>query len=477
MRAVIATLALVLVIIGSITRVLAGEHPVVAGAAGWLAITGMAAYLLLEGWRVRGTARFILGGSVVAAAAGLLFLADPWTVLTKGARDGAAVIALFAALGFLREAADGSPMIRACGTIMVRQPPGRRYMVLAWGSHVISLVLNFGTLALLGTMIRQGNTAEAAGGNTRIVAIRTQRMMNAMLRGFATVTIWSPLSISFVVTQNAVHGLSALTLVPVQMVLALLIQTLGWHLDRQSFPPPKSTPTPTPAPTPTLSNGQWRPLFHLCLLVGGVMGASAMVAWGLETRLVMGAMMVVPPTALAWLILRHRSPMAAGVDLAKRLTVTMPGSRAEVVMLGCAMFLGTVLSAFFPAQTVARLLDGLPIHPALLVAVIAWAVMALAQIGLSQIVTVTVLGGALSSLSHPGIPPLVLASGLMAAWALSICSTPVGAATMIIARLSDVDLRTVARNWNGRFVLLGGVLITFWLVLLVEILDLFQSLA
>ena len=99
----------------------------------------------------------------------------------------------------------------------------------------------------------------------------------------------------------------------------------------------------------------------------------------------------------------------------------------------------------------------------------AWSVMALSQLGISQIVSVTILGGALQALAAHGLPPLAVASGLMGAWALSTCSTPVGAVVLSIARLANVPMRVVARQWNGRFVILGALVLAAWLVLLSQL--------
>jgi hypothetical protein len=66
---------------------------------------------------------------------------------------------------------------------------------------------------------------------------------------------------------------------------------------------------------------------------------------------------------------------------------------------------------------------------------------------------------------------LAVASGLMGAWALSACSTPVGAAVLSIARLADVELKVVARDWNGRYVMFGALLLAVWLSILLLILD------
>lgn len=456
MRAAIATLALLAVILGSIGRAV-WDWP----WAGDLAALALALYLLLEGWSTRSGSRRILLAALLAALAAWVFHPQPVMLLTKAGLQAAALVGLFTALGFLREAAETSPLIQRCGELMVRQPPGRRYAVLALGSHLIALVLNFGVLSLLGTMIMRGNTAEAAGGDARIVAIRSQRMLNAILRGFATMTVWSPLSVSFAVVQTAVHGLAWWPLLGLQIGLTVLLLILGWAVDRAAFPRLPSTPQAT----------DWRPLLALSALVGSVVAASVIAAELLSVRLVVGAMVVVPPSALLWLWVQHRRVGPALKHLTGRLTISMPGFRDEVAMIGGAMFLSTVVVAFVPPAETARLIAMANLPPAVLLVLLSWSVMVFAQVGLSQIVTVTLLGGALADLSHLGLPPLAVASGLMGAWALSACSTTVGAAVLTIARIGKVEINTVAHQWNGRFVLIGALVLAAWLMALLAILD------
>jgi hypothetical protein len=212
-------------------------------------------------------------------------------------------------------------------------------------------------------------------------------------------------------------------------------------------------------------------LWRLSALVGAVVAVSVLLAESLGVKLVVGAMMVVPPAAALWLVAQHRAVLPALVHLGRRLTVSMPGFREEVAMIGGAMFLGAVVVAFVPPAETARLIAALHLPPAVLVVALAWSVMILAQIGLSQIVTVTLLGGALTDLSHMGLPPLAVASGLMGAWALSACSTPVGAAVLSVARIAGVEMKVVARDWNGRYVILGALLLAVWLISLLAILD------
>jgi len=456
LRAPAAATALILVVLGSILRAVWGWH-----WAGLLAAGALAVYLLLEAWSVKGTGRWVMLAAALSALAALAFHPQPTRLLLEGGIQAAAIIGLFTALGFLREAAETSTLIQRCGELMVRQPPGRRYAVLSLGSHLISLVLNFGVLSLLGTMVAKGNTAEAAGGDQRVVAIRSQRMLSAILRGFSTMTVWSPLSVSFAVVQNVVHGLAWWPFLGLQAVLTALLMGLGWAMDRAAFPRVPRSAQAT----------DWTPLLRLSALVGAVVAASVVAAELLSVRLVVGAMVVVPPAGMMWLWAQHRDIRPALRHLASRLTISMPGFREEVAMLGGAMFLGTVVAAFVPPDETARLVAMAHLPPALLLVLMSWSVMALAQVGLSQIVTVTLLGSALADLAPLGLPPLAVASGLMGAWALSACATPVGAAVLTIARMGGVEIKVVARQWNGRYVLAGALLLALWQVGLLAFLN------
>lgn len=208
-------------------------------------------------------------------------------------------------------------------------------------------------------------------------------------------------------------------------------------------------------------------------LVAAVVVASVAAAEMLGVRLVVGAMLVVPPAAVLWLIAQHRAIWPALLHLARQLTVSMPGFREEVTMLGGAMFLGSLLVAFIPPETTMRLIAAIPLPAVVVLILAAWSVMVLSQFGISQIVTVTVLGGAMASLSGHGVPALAVASGLMGAWALSVTATPVGTVVLSVSRLTGVPMRTIAKQWNGRYVLVGALLLAAWLVGLCLILDSF----
>lgn len=135
-------------------------------------------------------------------------------------------------------------------------------------------------------------------------------------------------------------------------------------------------------------------------------------------------------------------------------------------MLGGAMFLGSVVAAFVAPEDAASVIALVPLPPVALAVLISWGVMVAAHAGISQFVTITLAASALGSLIQAGLNPLVMASGLLGAWALSICTTPVGAAVMSVARVSEVPVKVVSRTWNRRFVLVGAGLLGVWMVVL-----------
>lgn len=471
LRALVSTVAVVVVILAAIVGDLSAS-PSVHTLTQTAAAIATVVFLILEAAFLGRGGRIMLGFCLAAVAGSLLYHPNGGAIVLKGMNAAAFVIGLFAAVSLLRDAAESSALIQRCGDVMVHQPPGRRYAVLSLGSHLIAVILNFGVLALLGVMVLRGNTLAAAGGDQSIADIRKRRMMTALLQGFAMMCVWSPLSVSFAVMQAAVPGVDWLHLMPVQAVLTVLLLGVGWGLDRLAFPPSvRLVALNAQAPKPS-----WRPMGHLVLLVGSVITAVMLAAWMLHIRPVIGAMIVVPISAWLWLTVQAWSerpataPLVAARKLGHRLTISMPAFRTEFAVLGGATFFGAVVSSFIAADTVASLLSYIPLPPIALTVLLIWGMMLLARYGIPQIVTATLIGNSLSGLAAHGIHPLVLTSGLMAAWALSVCTTPVGAATLSIARLSEVSTTVVGREWNGRFVLVGSVVVALWMVVLSTIL-------
>lgn len=453
LRPVVSALALVLVTLAAVL----GRGGGLAGVPA-IGTVALLAYLLLEGPRAGAGGRVMLGVALAVTGAAAFSPAIGVPAMERGFEAAVFIAGLFTALGFLREAAETSALIRQAGLVLTVQPPGRRYAVLTAGAHLVAQVLNFGVLPLLGTLAVKGNTIEAASGDEEVVRIRKRRMMLALLRGFAAMTAWSPLSVSFAVVTHVVAGVAAGPLIALQIVLAGLLMILGWAEDRLRFRhrlPPVGR---------FLAPSGFSPLWRLAALVTAVVGAAFLTAWLLQAPMVIGAMTAVPPTAFIWLLVQEKGSVTAAMRaFVQRAGVSLPALRSEVAMLGGAVYVGSVLAAFAQSTGAAGWLAESGLAPVGLAITLSVLVVGLARLGLNQLVTVTILGGMLPDPQALGLDPLVLASGLMGAWALAAGATPMGGAVLSIARLSEVTVTRVVGAWNGVYTLAGLVFLAAWI--------------
>jgi MFS family permease len=95
-------------------------------------------------------------------------------------------------------------------------------------------------------------------------------------------------------------------------------------------------------------------------------------------------------------------------------------------------------------------------------------VVALAQIGLNPIVSVTLLASLLGD--GVGADPRLLAVGLMCAWSLSMISSPFTASMLVLSQLIDRSPYRIAWRWNGLFFVLVVPMLALWLILVAKIL-------
>ncbi|SEG88290.1 hypothetical protein [Marinobacterium lutimaris] len=429
----------------------------------WVASVGLVIYWGLEARRTGNIGKIILATACALTVAAISTLPQPLTVISHALAESSFVIGLFISLGLLREAADSSPLIQACGESIVKQPPRRRYLALTFGSHAIAIILNFGVMPLLGVMINKGNTLVAADNDPDLKAARQKSMMMAIFRGFALMTAWSPLSIVFAIAQSILLEVPWWQLMGLQFVITMVLILFGALLDTRHRPQSEALDQP--------ETGTSSPLMWLALLIGAIVCVSILIAELLGARMVIGAMLTIPLSAWGWLIVQesHKgidAPIAASKRLATRVSKSFPGSRNEVALIGGSMYTGIVGASMLPSDLVGDFLSSVGIPPVVLAIGMAWAMMILAQIGISQIITLAFFAGSIQVLAEMGLNPLVTVSGLMTAWALSICTTPVGAGVNIVSRLSDVPVQTIIREWNSMYVLGGALIVGVWMVLI-----------
>lgn len=438
------------------------------------------------------TLTYLVGGGVVWQAAGvvalllyLITLKGQLTRMAKGLLCAAGVLTLLAlwhsptpgqllfeasgrfaffatfvvALSMLRLPAYRSRLVRRCGQSMLLQPPSRRYPILSLGSALFGIILNIGVLNLFAAMIEKSNTLSAAQGRAWVQQARQRRMMLALLRGFSLAPLISPMGIGVAVVLSSLPQVTWLQLAPYILGAAGLIFMAGWAVDYFTGPHPPASKAYAP---PSL-----RPLAQFCVLLIGIVALVFSIAWLLDLRLPIAALLGAPTGALLWLAWQRRRLGYGGLPAAvtavhRQLPWLLSPSANEIVVLGAAGYLGHVCVGLVDTQQLAPLLAVLGPLGAFNAVLAMLMVVGLAQIGVNPIVTVTLLVGLLPTLGIEGLTPALIGASLMVGWALALMSSPMTASMLILSRFTRVPATRIGYRWNGRFLITVIPLLALW---------------
>ncbi len=409
---------------------------------------------------------FFVGGALGLSVLIVILRPDAWAILGHALLLGSFFATFLLALNVLRDAAKTSVAVRRCGNYVIAQPPGRRYAALTLASHLFAVILNYGVVNLLGTMVKRSNTMDAAGGDLRRFKVRQKRMMLAVLRGQSTMVGWSPLSILIALTVSLIPGLTWATIAPVGAIYSALFLTLGWAMDRIEWRPRGATTVSLPT---SASGGFVAAVLPMAVLlvciIGLVVGASVL----LGISMVASIMLMLPIFALLWIAVqfRHLGPRLTAAMLVRRIK-RMPmrefaGSRSETLILSSAAFIGAALSALVPDNAIGEVMLQLHLPWLGLAVVLVIAVIVAGQIGINPLVMLTLVGGSLHHMPSAGLPSVLLGIALLGGASLAIGSSPYGTPVVLIGGLTGETPEHVGRQWNGPFTLAGLIVLCLYL--------------
>lgn len=426
----------------------------------------LAFVLLLLGNSVRRDYLFVAAAAALSVAL-LLLRPDPWPVLGKALLLGAYFTTFLLALNMLRNAARSSVAVRRCGNYVIAQPPSRRYFALTAAAHLFSLILSYGVVNLLGTMVKRANTLASAGGDMRRFKIREKRMMLAVLRGQCTMVGWSPLSIVIALTVSLVPGLTWSGVAPVGAVYSVVFMALGWLMDRIEWPTPASS-VPLVAPR----HGFAKSVLPMLGVLVGIMAMVVAANMLLSLPMVSATMLMLPFFSVLWIAVQfHRLGPRRTLAMAARRVGRWPtgefvASRSEALIISTAAYIGAVLAALLPEDAIETLIARAELPWVVLAIAIAAAVTLAGQIGINSLVMLTLIGSSLHHMPAEGLPSVLLAIALLGGAALSIASSPYGTPPVLIAGLTGERSETITRTWNGAFTIAAfGVLCLYLLAI------------
>jgi len=398
------------------------------------------------------------GKVFVATALGLIVLTaltakQPWPIIWTALTRGAAFAGLMIALNLMREGAANSPLVRACGTHMIAQPPKLRYAALAVGAHLFGLILNLGGLVMLSTMIMRAapGTADAA-----LTDLRRRRALTATLRGFGTCSTWSPMAVTPTVVLSTLPMLKWGDIVPYTLMLMAMFLVMGWIFDTfETKHLARALQGVAREPAPV---GGWGKQLRLVALVGLILALVIAVEYALNANVATAVMLITPIVGVAWMMMQSRHRRGAkvlGLRIRRLVLQRLPRESLETVMFATSGMIGIMLAAIIEPAWIVALTR--PIPPQVVPLLVFWAVLATGQIGVSPVVSVVVIGGALGAPGVIPVSPLAMAAALTAGWSLTVAFSPFTGSVLTVARIGGVPANTIARGWNGRYSLASAV--------------------
>lgn len=433
----------------------------------WAGALG-AVYLLCVIREVRWSRRAFVAIGLALSAFAVLTRQEGWALVMQALAAGGFIIGFFIALSSLRTAAGSSAAMRYCGEYLASRTPGKRYLALTVGGHLFSLVLNYGSISLLGTLVAHSETGKDGQPRNEV---RERRMLLAIQRGFVTSLCWSPLAFSMAVGSSVIVGSSWEGAVGYGLSCALLLGLVGWGLDTV-FKPVRPANAPAPLP-PTGDIRAIAPL--LLLLLCMVLAVSAMkMLSGL--RLSMAVMAVVPMVSMVWIIIQTVYPAPSEVradSLARemggrleRLIAEMDAYKSEMVLLYMAGYIGKLGGALAVPLVAASGFDFSAVPAWVILPGLVCGLPLLGQLGMNPILAVSLVGPLLPDPALMGVSPDLVLAAVTMGWAFSGATSPFTATVLLVAMFGKVSAATVGLRWNGGFWALGCLLGSLWVLVL-----------
>jgi len=422
-------------------------------------------YLVCVVKDVRWSRRAFVAIGVVLSACALLTRTDGRAMVGDALASGGFVIAFFLALSTLRTAAGSSASIRRCGEYLATRTPGKRYLALAMGGHLFSMVLNYGSISLLGTLVEQAETGE--DGRPRN-AVKVRRMLLAIQRGFAATLCWSPLAFSMAVGVPVFVGSTWEGAAGYGLFSAFLMTLLGWGIDTVLKPSRPANAPPPPPPVGSLRS--LVPLLLLMLVIVVCVG-TAMVIGGM--RIAIAVMLMVPPVSAAWIAVQAARPdepekavpsVAAEVGRRCRdyFLREMESYKSEVVLLFMAGFIGKIGGELAHPLVSTHLVDLSAMPGWLFLSLLVCGLPTLGMFGMHPILAISLFGPLFPDAASIGLTPDIALTAMCFGWALTATTSPFTATVLLVALFGRVSAWTVGLRWNALFAALGCIVGIVW---------------
>lgn len=412
---------------------------------------------------------FLLSLAVALTVTALATRSDVVPMVAQALDRAAFLAAFMILLALLRDGAVTSPSVLAVGRYLTRQPPGRRYIALQTGGHFLGVILNFGCLSLLGPLIQRGVRAsneEAAGAgldqaaDAKVAAIREQRQITALSRGFSWIVAWSPTTISQAFVPLVLTGVQPLRMAAMGAALALLFFFAGWLEDRirgrrirAKLSELGQLPASNPLPFPKAGFLRFG---LMCAVLAAL--STGVVLWS-GSAIVPALMLMAPIVTVVWIWLQNSRSEGGWQATSNRcreiVTQSIPRSSPEALTLSVAGYSGIMAAGLTDAEALAAWIGLEAIPPLALYLAVAAIVPLASNLAIPAMLVVTFLGSLFSALPQLGLDPTLLGLALIIGWGLNLVGSPFSATSLVLTRVTGIPGTTLSWRWNGLYALIS----------------------
>lgn len=378
---------------------------------------------------------------------------DTAETLLKGVERTIPFLLLFGGVLCLRIPANTSPSLLGLRDTVVRQPPGRRYLMTAVSAHFLTIIFNLAGITLLSSLIRPGTEERLQ-----------RRLGRALAQGLASATCWAPFFVAAVVIYSVLPGVRWSTIAPVGICMSAVLLCWSWLSDRLFVRPAKPAKTESVRPSDfskPLAGREWLKLLAIILTLLSAFVIAIDVA-GLSVPATIA--LIAPPFSIVWLWLIRRRPRIDAPDTPTLRTILaeIPSLRNEATLFCAANILAVGIGIAVPPESVAATALGWAGAPFVLLAVLVVLHGVINALGVHPIVPAILI----PTLFPPqiiGIPSELMALALLGMWGQGASVSPFSATVFMLARLSGQTNWTTSWGWNGWYVASSTILIVTFL--------------
>lgn len=316
----------------------------------------------------------------------------------------------------------------------------RFYLLVSFVSAFVGVLVNLAVVPL----VLQISRASTISSNKKLLS-------SAIVRGFATCTIWAPTTAAIALIVQ-LSGASWPLFFPYAILCGIISGLVGYFItmnEEKKTGNPFASPDQEPDEEFDMQKVIELSVFSISL-IAAIAGVSFIT--GIPTVIVVSLASLIFP--VIWLGFIGRLQI-----LIRELTGYfngLPKLKNEIILFMGAGLLATSINYSHLGNYIALILSFLVGQNALLLAVlIILSILILSALGIHPIIPVTIIGGTLKAAAY-GVTPTYLALILAISWSMGISISPSSATVIALSGLTGLSPIHVGPRWNALYVLIAS---------------------